>query len=84
MSKYAKLPGYLGNKNLKPAGVKIEFTQEQVEEYIKCANDPKYFAKKYVKVITLDKGVTPFELYDFQEKLVAAEKENKRLETQVT
>ena len=70
MSKYAKLPGYLGNKNLKPAGVKIEFTQEQVEEYIKCANDPKYFAKKYVKVITLDKGVTPFELYDFQEKLV--------------
>jgi hypothetical protein len=66
------MPGYMGNKNLKAAGVKIEFTQEQVEEYIRCANDPKYFAKKYVKVVTLDKGITPFELYDFQEKLVDA------------
>lgn len=68
--KVSRGPGYLGNKNLKPAGVKIEFTQEQVEEYIKCANDPIYFAKKYVKVVTLDKGVTPFELYDYQERLV--------------
>jgi len=63
-------PGYLGNKNLKPAGVKIEFTQEQVEEYIKCSKDPIYFAKKYIKVVTLDKGVTPFNLYDYQEELV--------------
>jgi hypothetical protein len=62
--------GYLGNKNLKPSGVKIEFTQEQVEEYMKCAKDPIYFAKKYVKVVTLDKGVTQFDLYDYQERLV--------------
>jgi len=68
--KVSRGPGYLGNKNLKPAGVKIEFTQEQVEEYIKCAKDPIYFAKKYIKVVTLDKGVTPFDLYDYQEALV--------------
>jgi|688.fasta_scaffold25781_4 hypothetical protein len=68
--KQSRGPGYLGNKNLKPAGVKIEFTQEQVEEYIKCAKDPIYFAKKYVKVVTLDKGVTQFDLYDYQERLV--------------
>jgi hypothetical protein len=68
--KVSRGPGYLGNKNLKPAGVKIEFTQEQVEEYIKCAKDPVYFAKKYIKVVTLDKGVTPFDLYDYQEELV--------------
>lgn len=68
--KVSRGPGYLGNKNLKPAGVKIEFTQEQVEEYIKCSKDPIYFAKKYVKVVTLDKGVTQFSLYDYQEELV--------------
>ena len=68
--KVSRGPGYLGNKNLKPSGVKIEFTQEQVEEYMKCAKDPIYFAKKYVKVVTLDKGVTQFDLYDYQERLV--------------
>jgi hypothetical protein len=68
--KQSRGPGYLGNKNLKPGGVKIEFTQEQVEEYLKCAKDPIYFAKKYVKVVTLDKGVTQFDLYGYQENLV--------------
>ena len=72
MNQSKKGAGYLGNANLKPAGVKIEFTQEQVEEYIKCANDPVYFAKKYVKVVTLDKGLTDFDLYDYQERLVNA------------
>lgn len=68
--KVSRGPGYLGNQNLKPAGVQIEFTKDQVEEYMKCANDPVYFAKKYVKVVTLDQGVTPFNLYPYQEKLV--------------
>jgi hypothetical protein len=68
--KKSRGPGYLGNKNLKPAGVQIEFTKEQVEEYLKCANDPIYFAKNYVKVVTLDKGITPFALYPYQERLV--------------
>ncbi len=72
MTAYKKAPGYLGNANLKPAGVKIEFTEDQVKEYIKCANDPIYFAKKYVKVVTLDKGVTDFDLYDYQQELVKA------------
>jgi len=62
--------GYLRNKNLKPAGVEIEFTEDQVKEYMKCAKDPIYFAKKYVKVVTLDKGVTNFNLYDYQQDLV--------------
>ena len=69
-SQASKLAGYLGNKNLKPAGIQINFTKEQVEEYVKCAADPVYFAKKYVKVVTLDKGITPFNLYPYQEKLV--------------
>tara|TARA_R110000824_G_scaffold202333_4_gene386593 strand:- start:41 stop:1693 length:1653 start_codon:yes stop_codon:yes gene_type:complete len=62
--------GYLGNPNLKPAGVEMEFTKEQVKEYIKCAQDPKYFIQKYIKVVSLDEGLVPFNLYDYQEDIV--------------
>jgi hypothetical protein len=62
--------GYLRNQNIKPIGVKLDFTKEQVEEYLKCANDPIYFAKKYIKVVSLDKGLVAFNLYDFQERMV--------------
>lgn len=61
---------YLGNPNLKGPGVSIEFTKEQIDEYVKCANDPIYFVKNYVKIVTLDKGLVPFELYDYQEDMV--------------
>ena len=61
---------YLGNPLLKKANTAIEFTQEQIEEYIKCKNDPIYFARNYVKIVTLDHGLQPFKTYDFQEKLI--------------
>ena len=60
---------YRDNPLLKKIGVKIEYTQEQINEYIKCKNDPVYFAK-YIKIISLDKGLIPFELYDFQEDMI--------------
>lgn len=65
-----KNDGYLGNPNLKPVGVQQQFTPEQVKEYVKCSNDPLYFIKKYVKIVALDKGLVPFDLYDFQEDLI--------------
>jgi len=65
-----KMDGYLGNANLKAAGIEIEFTKEQVEEYVRCAKDPIYFIKNYVKVVSLDKGLIPFNLYDYQEDLL--------------
>ena len=34
---------YLGNQNLKAAGVAVNFTREQIEEYMRCAGDPIYF-----------------------------------------
>jgi len=61
---------YLGNPNLKKANTSIEFTQENIEEYIKCKEDPVYFAKNYVQIVTLDHGLQPFKMYDFQENLV--------------
>lgn len=62
--------GYRNNPKLKPPGIELNYTEEQLKEYVKCANDPVYFCKKYVKVKTLDKGVMPFELYDYQQKFV--------------
>ena len=61
---------YLGNPNLKKANTPIEFTKENVAEYLKCKDDPVYFAMNYVKIVTLDEGLKSFEPYDFQEKLI--------------
>ena len=61
---------YLGNPLLKKANTPIEFTQEQILEFVQCKEDPVYFAKNYVKIVTLDKGLQPFQMYPFQEKLV--------------
>jgi hypothetical protein len=69
--------GYRNNPKLKPPGVEIQYSREELEEYVKCAKDPVYFCSKYVKVKTLDKGVMPFKLYDYQEKFVNAIHENR-------
>ena len=61
---------YLGNKNLKKVGVPVEFTQEQVQEYIKCSRDPIHFIKKYVKIVHVDYGLVNFDLWPFQEEMV--------------
>jgi len=60
---------YLGNPNVRGADVEHPWTKEELKEYKKCLDDPKYFAKKYCKVIHLDKGLIPFDLYPYQEKM---------------
>ena len=42
---------YLGNPNLKKVGTEIEFTQDQIQEYLKCKADPVYFSMNYIKII---------------------------------
>ena len=61
---------YLGNPLLKKANTQMEFTEEQIIEFVKCKEDPVYFAKKFLKIVSLDHGLVPFSLYDFQEKLI--------------
>jgi len=61
---------YLGNPLLKKANVKIDFTKEQIEEYLKCKEDPVYFTKNYVQIVSLDEGLVPFKMWDFQEELI--------------
>jgi hypothetical protein len=61
---------YLGNKNLKAVGVPVEFTQENVQEYLKCAKDSIYFIRNYVKIVNVDRGLVDFDLWPFQEDMV--------------
>jgi hypothetical protein len=61
---------YLGNPNLKKANTQIEFTEEQIIEFLKCKEDPVYFARNYIKIVSLDHGLVPFSMYPFQEKLI--------------
>jgi hypothetical protein len=61
--------GYNGNTNVKADGVAYEYNEWELEEYIKCSEDPAYFARNYVKVIHLDHGLVPFDLYPYQEKM---------------
>ena len=73
----AKTEVYLGNPNLKKAGTEIQFTKKQVEEWIKCKQDPLYFACKYMQIINLDEGLVPFSMYDFQKKILMDFHENR-------
>ena len=61
---------YLGNPNLKKANVSQEWTKEEVQEYSKCMNDPQYFIENYIMIVSLDEGLVPFKMYDFQKEMV--------------
>ena len=61
---------YLGNPNLKRANVSVEWTENQVTEYTKCMDNPLYFIENYIKIVSLDEGLVPFKLYDFQKEMV--------------
>lgn len=60
---------YLGNINVKRDGVQQQWVEHEVLEYAKCMSDPSYFARKYVKIISLDEGLVNFNLYPYQEQM---------------
>lgn len=70
---------YNGNPLLKGANVPIEWTEDQVREWLKCKDDPIYFIEKYVKIITIDRGLQPMKLYEFQKQIILGITYNKKL-----
>lgn len=72
-------PFYLSNPRLKAAGVPIPFSPEDLHELIKCKEDPIYFIKKYIKIISLDRGLINFELFDYQIRFIRSVHENRRV-----
>jgi hypothetical protein len=70
---------YNANSNLKAAGVTVEFTPENIQEYIKCSQDPIYFIENYCYIVTIDHGLTLFKLYDCQKNKVNVIHNNRRV-----
>ena len=68
---------YLGNTRLKKAGVALSYTEEQLLEISKCIDDPVYFIKTYVKIVNVDRGLIPFEMWNFQEDMVRTFHDNR-------
>jgi len=67
----------MGNPLLKRANVTNEFTQEQLIELARCAADPVYFARNYIKIVNVDDGLVPFNMWPFQEKMLRTFHENR-------
>ena len=62
--------GYQGNPNLPREDYKHAFTQDEIDEFIKCSEDPVYFSTTYVRIVNVDRGLMPFEMWDFQERMI--------------
>lgn len=73
----ARFEGYQGNPNLPREDYIHSFTQYEIDEFIKCANDPVYFATNYMKIVTLDYGLAPFKMWDFQKEMLTTFHENR-------
>lgn len=71
--------GFRGNSNLKKKNVAIEWTAELLQEYLKCANDPIYFAEKYIQIVHVDHGLIPIELYEYQKDIIRAITDGRRV-----
>ena len=73
------MKGYLGNNNLKRVGEQLEWTPDMLKEYMKCAEDPIYFAKEYIKIVHVDRGLVPFQMYPYQENITKKITDNRRV-----
>ena len=71
--------GYNGNVNLKRKGTPIEFSQDMVSEFLKCAKDPIYFSEKYIQIVHVDHGLIPIKMYDYQKEIAEAITHNRRV-----
>ena len=71
--------GYNGNVNLKRKGTPIEFSQDMVTEFLKCAKDPIYFSEKYIQIVHVDHGLIPIKMYDYQKEIAEAITHNRRV-----
>lgn len=62
-------PFYQGNILYRDAGILFEYTEEELEELSKCADDCVYFVEKYCKFLN-DKGRTLVNLRDYQKEIL--------------
>lgn len=59
-----------GNPLEKKGYQKDMFDQFRKNELIKCAKDPMYFIRNYVRVESTELGDIPFEPYEYQKEII--------------
>lgn len=69
--------GYNNNPNLPREDFLHAFTQAELDEFIKCSQDPVYFACTYMRIINVDRGLMPFEMWNFQQDMLRSFHENR-------
>lgn len=62
-------PFYMRDLDLRAAGITFKMTEEEMEIYQKCYDDPLFYVENYCKFMT-DKGLATVELRDFQKNVV--------------
>ena len=70
---------YNGNSLLKPVGFEMQYTSDQVKEIMKCKEDPIYFIENYCYIVSLDRGLILFKLYDCQREKVEIIMNNRKV-----
>jgi len=71
---------YNGNRSLKQIGFTIQYTYEQVQELMKCKDDPVYFITTYCQIVSLDsEQLIPFELFEYQKKFIQIIEKNRKV-----
>lgn len=68
---------YMRLKNLKRANIKINYTREMLEEYIKCKKDILYFAENYCAITHVDYGTIKVQLRDYQKDMLKVMNDNR-------
>lgn len=71
--------GYNGNSQIKREGISVNFTEEQTLEYIRCMNDPIYFAENYIHIVHVDHGFVKIKLYDYQKEIIQKTTDNRKI-----
>ena len=61
---------FKGNADIKPPKCDLTFTQDHIDEFTYCAYHPIYTITTYFKIVSEDRGLIPFDLYDFQRTLI--------------
>ena len=63
------MPFYEGKQFLRKGNIVFEYTDSEITEIAKCANDIVYFAEKYAVVMT-DNGIQKVKLREYQKQLL--------------
>lgn len=62
-------PFFNRDLELRAANVPFNMTQDELDEYQKCFDNPIYYAEKYAKFMT-DHGLTTVDLRDYQKNVI--------------